>query len=256
MLKKSLVVLFSILFFQLPAYAWRTFDALCNDKDCVVTFTSRLLKAGELEIPIDRLIEWTYLNKTNYRKECYLFFGCQTYRNKIWDAERYDFSISYYTPKGDKENVIISFTNENPMVSFKQDLQLWANGKSAVKPELEPADMKDSFFKDTPNPNFKVGLQDWTSLVSNYREYDFKYSPKDTIEQGRFINFQVLQSRVNDKSYYFIMSIRLDCQSLLSSFYFIDAPPEYRQYLNTWFKPSPLAPEGPNSTLAKMYCKK
>jgi hypothetical protein len=52
------------------------------------------------------------------------------------------------------------------------------------------------------------------------------------------------------------MSIRLDCQTLLSSFYFIDGPPEYRQYLNTWFKLSPLAPEGPNSTLAKIYCKK
>jgi hypothetical protein len=50
-------MLFSILFFQLPAYAWRIFDALCNDKDCVVTFTSRLLKVGDLEIPIDRLIE-------------------------------------------------------------------------------------------------------------------------------------------------------------------------------------------------------
>ena len=44
------------------------------------------------------------------------------------------------------------------MVSFKQDLQLLANGKSAVRPELETANMKDSFFKDTPNPNFKVGL--------------------------------------------------------------------------------------------------
>ncbi len=63
------------------------------------------------------------------------------------DAERYDFFISYYTPKGDKENIILSFKNENPMVSFKQDLQLLANGKSAVRPELETANMKDSFLR-------------------------------------------------------------------------------------------------------------
>lgn len=203
-----------------------------------------------------------------------LFFGLPGLFGFGAQNHDYQYSINYLNVDGKANTVVVAFVNDEPAKRFQQEL-IGATGltmgmentklkesigKSTQNTpntlsELELADERDLFFEDAPNPNFKVGLQDWVVLNTNFKGYDFKYSPKNTIDQGRFFNFQVFQQKTSDPNYYFVQTIRLDCRSLSSSYYLIDAPPEYQQVLNKWFKPKPLIPDSLNAKLAKIYCK-
>jgi hypothetical protein len=257
-----------------------SYDALCPPNGgCNVVIGDGVIVTPQGRISTDRILSWSLggngsSTDVGLGVGLTLFFGLPGLFGFGAQNHDYQYSINYLNVDGTANTVVVAFVNDEPAKRFEQEL-IGATGltmgmqntklkestekstqnTSNISPELEIADQKDLFFEDSPNPRFKVGLQDWVVLNTNFRGYDFKYSPENTTEQGRFFNIQVFQQKTNDPSYYFVQTIRLDCRTLLSSYYLIDAPPEYRQVLNQWFKPKPLIPDSPNSKLAKIYCK-
>jgi hypothetical protein len=260
-----------------------TYYALCPPYDeCFVTIADDAIITPQERIPTERILSWS-LGGNGSTTDVGLgigltvLFGVPGLLGFFAQNHDYQYSINYLNPDGKTNTAVIAFANDVPAKQFQQELtgatgltvgmqntkiknsiENSNNGtnKYTVPVNLEFADESDLFFRDSPNPNFRIGLQDWVLFQNNFYGYDFKYSPKDTIDGKRFVNVQVLQQRITDPSFYFVQTIRIDCQRLSSSFYIVEAPLEYKQYSNRWFKPVALLPESPGSNLAKRYCKK
>jgi hypothetical protein len=206
-----------------------------------------------------------------------LLFGLYGLPGFLAQNHDYQYFVNYVDNEAIVRTLFIAFENNGPADRFRRELEgttgltenvdnpnlvdstgkwisLPAREKSAIAWDMKFANENSAFFTGSPNPNFKVGPQDWVLLQSNFNGYDFKYSPKNTIEKGEFVNVQVFQQNRINPNLFFVQTIRVDCQNLVSSYFLVDAPPFYSQFLNRWFEPKRLLPDSPGSMIAKKYC--
>lgn len=279
----TLSTLASVLLGFVPGVFAGNYDALCApEEECKVTIGNGVIMTPEVIVPTSTILSWTTAGEGTTTDiglgvTLTLLFGVSGLLGFMAQEHDYQYFINYVDSEAIVHTLFIAFENDSPADRFRRELEgttgltenvnnpnlvdstgkwisLPAPEKSATAWDMKFANENNAFFTGSPNPNFKVGYQDWVLLQSNFDGYDFKYSPPNTITQGKFVNVQVFQQNRMNPNLSFVQTIRVDCQNFMSSYFLVDAPPFYRQFLNRWFEPKRLLPDSPGSAIAKKYC--
>ena len=238
---------------------WNRHKALCHGSaNCTVTFSDDGLRAGSLEIPSSRLAGWSAVDKSQSR--CNMFGVC--YRNKIFDKERQEFTISYINDKGKKSKILIAFVNAKAAVNFKQDIDAFAQLAKATKGRrpveiLSDADAsKDLLTSTSPAISSSVHFSTWIDvgvITSGELTWQRFIAPSKSVRVAPGV-FEYPTMRTSE-GMQIIGAGRIDCRRSLVSSHRISSSGIDSPDVTGWTMPRTISPSDMAFTAAKTLCK-